>query len=76
MDDAIFNHFSACDEIWHAGDFGSIELLEKLNTFKPLRGVYGNSDGQEIRAALPLRIICLSENVKVFMQNIGGYPGK
>ncbi len=76
MDDAIFNHFAACDEIWHAGDFGSIELLKKLKAFKPLRGVYGNIDGQEIRAAFPLRNIFLTEDVKVFMQHIGGYPGK
>lgn len=76
MDDAIFNHFAACDEIWHAGDFGSIELVEKLKAFKPLRGVCGNIDGQEIRAVFPLRNIFLIEEVKVFMQHIGGYPGK
>ncbi len=76
MDDAIFNHFAACDEIWHAGDFGSIELVEKLKAFKPLRGVYGNIDGQEIRAVFPLINIFKIEDVKVFMQHIGGYPGK
>ncbi len=50
--------------------------MEKLKAFKPLRGVYGNIDGWEIRAEFPLRNIFSIEEVKVFMQHIGGYPGK
>lgn len=76
MDEGIFHTFEDCDEIWHAGDFGTIELVKKLQAFKPLRGVYGNIDGQEIRAAFPLRNIFTIEGVKVLMQHIGGYPGK
>lgn len=76
LDEAIYKHFATCDEIWHAGDFGSIELVEQLNAFKPLRGVYGNIDGQDIRALFPVRNIFLIEGIKVFMQHIGGYPGK
>jgi hypothetical protein len=26
------------DELWHAGDFGPVEVLDRLETFKPLFG--------------------------------------
>lgn len=76
LDERIFEHFSECDEIWHAGDFGSLQLLQNLQAFKPLRGVYGNIDGQEIRAQLPLDLRFVCEGVPVFMTHIGGYPGR
>ena len=53
LDEAVFRHFEQCDEIWHAGDFGSLELADRLSAFKPLRGVYGNIDGKEIRNIYP-----------------------
>jgi hypothetical protein len=76
LDDAVFKHFDKCDEIWHGGDFGTALISDKLKEFKPLKGVYGNIDGQDIRAEFPetLRFIC--EEVKVLMIHIGGYPGK
>lgn len=75
LDDAIFDHFSLCDEIWHAGDFGSPEVLERLRAFKPLRGVYGNVDGAQLRAELPEVLSWECEGMRVFMTHIGGYPG-
>lgn len=74
LDDAVFKHFEKCDEIWHAGDFGSAEIAEALQQFKPLKGVYGNIDGYDIRSVYPetLRFSC--EDVKVLMIHIGGYP--
>jgi uncharacterized protein len=74
LDEAVFRHFEACDEIWHAGDFGTVELAAKLAAFKPLRGVYGNIDGQDVRSAYPERLRWQSEDVNVFMTHIGGYP--
>ncbi|MBC7688194.1 MAG: metallophosphoesterase family protein, partial [Aquabacterium sp.] len=50
LDDTVFEHFKNCDEIWHGGDFGNAELAQKLNAFKPLKGVYGNIDGTDIRS--------------------------
>lgn len=76
LDPAVFTHFAECDEIWHAGDFGSMQLVKDLQQFKPLRGVYGNIDGQEIRAIFPLQNIFQAENITVCMQHIGGYPRK
>ncbi|MEO8795924.1 MAG: metallophosphoesterase family protein [Daejeonella sp.] len=76
LDDAVFKHFKDCDEIWHAGDFGNIELADKLAAFKPLKGVYGNIDGSDIRVEYPENLKFECENVKVLMTHIGGYPGK
>ena len=76
LDDAVFKHFDSCDEIWHAGDFGNIELADKLSEFKPLKGVYGNIDGKEIRQLYPENLRFTCENVDVWMTHIGGYPDK
>jgi uncharacterized protein len=76
LDDAVFKHFDKCDEIWHAGDFGTAEIANKLKAFKPLRGVYGNIDGYDIRSIYPEKLEWQCEDVKVFMVHIGGYPPK
>lgn len=74
LDDNVFRHFDACDEIWHAGDFGTAALAERLSSFKPLRGVYGNIDGQDIRSLYPEKLRWTTEGVDVYMTHIGGYP--
>lgn len=76
LDDKVFFHFEKTDEIWHAGDFGNLELADKLAAFKPLRGVYGNIDGQDIRRVYPENNRFMCEGVNVLMTHIGGYPGK
>lgn len=76
LDDAIYRHFDAVDEIWHAGDFGTLELVRALEAFKPLRGVWGNIDGPEIRHQFPETLVFDCEGVRVAMIHIGGYPGK
>lgn len=76
MDDAILNHFSECDEIWHAGDIGNLEVVDKLTALKPLRAVYGNIDGNQIRQEYPLHQRFMCEEVDVWMTHIGGYPGR
>lgn len=76
LDENIFHHFAQCDEIWHAGDFGNINLAEKIASFKPLKGVYGNIDGYDIRGSFPEALRWTCEGVDVLMQHIGGYPGK
>jgi uncharacterized protein len=72
----IFSFFEDCDEIWHAGDIGNTATYEALSKFKPLRAVYGNIDGQEVRLLCPVRQIFDCEGMKVFMTHIGGYPGR
>lgn len=76
IDDRILEYAKSADEVWHCGDFGNLEIIEKLEKIKPLRGVYGNIDGTEIRKIFPevLRFKC--EEVEVLMIHIGGYPGR
>jgi putative phosphoesterase len=76
LDDCVFRHFASCDEVWHAGDFGSLEVSERLSGFKPLRGVYGNVDGMDIRAIHPETLSWKCEELPVLMIHIGGYPGR
>ncbi|MBW6499576.1 MAG: metallophosphatase family protein [Bacteroidales bacterium] len=67
--------FEACDEIWHAGDFGNFAVAEALQAIKPLKGVFGNIDGQEVRISFPKYQRFMCEEVDVLMTHIGGYPG-
>jgi len=75
LDDAVFKHFADCDEIWHAGDFGS-DVAGKLAAFKPLRGVYGNIDDKEISMVYPEDLRFSVQGLDVWITHIGGYPGK
>ena len=76
LDPKIFDYFREVDEIWHAGDIGTMEVIDQLKAFKPLRGVFGNIDDSEIRRELPEfnRFTC--ENVEVLITHIAGKPGK
>lgn len=81
LDEAIFTHFKDCDEIWHAGDFGPKEIVDRLiagpwEKSIVFRGVYGNIDGPDIRSLYPEKLFFKTENVNVFIQHIGGYPGR
>lgn len=75
-DEKYKTYFESCDEIWHAGDIGSTQIIEQLEVFKPLRAVYGNIDGADIRSMCPETLRFNIENVDVLMTHIGGYPGK
>ena len=76
LNPAVFEFFKDCDEIWHVGDIGSADVANKLLAFKPLRAVYGNIDGQDVRLMFPKIQIFTVENVKVMMTHIGGYPNR
>jgi len=76
LDPKVFHYFDQCDEIWHAGDFGNVKISESLSEWKKLKGVYGNIDGQDIRAAHPLMQQFTVEGMKIMMVHIGGYPGR
>ncbi len=76
LDPKVLEYFKDCDEIWHAGDFGTLQLSDELAAFKPLRGVYGNIDGKDIRMVHPLHNRFEIEGMKVWMTHIGGYPGR
>ena len=76
LDPKVEKYFSECDEIWHLGDVGNIDVIRKLTQIKPVRGVYGNIDGQEIRKIFPEELKFKCEEVKVWMVHIGGYPNR
>lgn len=77
LDEAVFDHFKDCDEVWHAGDFGSMELARALTSRLPhVKGVYGNIDGADIRKEFPEQLVFKCEGVKVMIRHIGGYPPK
>ncbi|MBD0333424.1 MAG: metallophosphoesterase family protein [Chitinophagaceae bacterium] len=76
LDEQVFRYFKDCDEIWHAGDFGSIEIADRLKEFKSLKGVYGNIDGNDVRRLFPEKLQFKCEQITVYMTHIGGYPGK
>ncbi len=75
--DAPFRDFLApVDEIWHAGDFGNLATAEAIAAFKPLKAVYGNCDGYDIRLEYPQYQLFECSGAKVLMTHIGGYPGR
>lgn len=76
LDERLWGYLESCDEVWHAGDFGSMAVAAALRAFRPLRGVYGNIDGREIRVDFPLDLRFECEGVPVWMTHIGGYPGR
>lgn len=75
LDKRVLEHFKDVDEIWHAGDIGSEEVLRKLREFKPTRAVYGNMDGGDVRWQTDEFYRFKVEDVNVLMTHIGGYPG-
>lgn len=76
IDDRIIEYAKGADEIWHCGDFGSLEVVETLEKIKTVRGVYGNIDGDKIRKIFPEVLQFRCEGVDVLMIHIGGYPGR
>ena len=76
FDENLRNFFKDVDEIWHCGDFGNAAVSHSISQFKPLRGVYGNCVGTEVRIIHPLVQIFEIGAFKVLMIHIGGYPGR
>lgn len=76
IDNKILDFFKDVDEIWHVGDIGSWEVVDKLKAIKPFKAVYGNIDGTKFRQEFELALKFKCENVDVLMIHIGGYPGK
>lgn len=75
FDDKYYDFFANVDEIWHAGDIGTIEVLDKIEEFKKVRAVYGNIDGHEIRIRTFENLRFNVEELEVWITHIGGYPG-
>lgn len=76
LDDRFLPYLSNCNEIWHAGDIGEIDIIEKLKTFSPVKAVFGNIDGYPLRHTLPEWLSWKTENIPIMMTHIGGRPPK
>lgn len=75
-DDKYLIHFADCDEIWHAGDIGSEIIIDQLEAFRPVRAVYGNIDGAQMRRRFKETLRFCIEDCEVLIKHIGGYPGR
>lgn len=73
-DERYLEYFEPCDEIWHAGDIGSLDVARRLAQFRPMRAVCGNADGSDLRALYPNMSRFRVEEVDVLLKHIGGYP--
>ncbi len=76
IDDAILKYVKQADEVWHAGDIGSLMVTDSLQKLKPLHAVFGNIDNHIIQKEFPLHNRFMCEDVDVYMTHIGGYPPK
>ncbi|WP_372974094.1 metallophosphoesterase [Muriicola sp.] len=76
LDEAICKYARQADEIWHAGDIGTLEVADRLSAIKPLRAVYGNIDNAVLQKEFPLDARFTCEGVDVWITHIGGYPNR
>jgi len=76
IDKRILKFFENCDEIWHAGDIGTIKTLESLEKFKKIRAVYGNIDNHQIRKEVNEFLLLKYEKLIILITHIAGKPPK
>ena len=76
LDERFIPHLKDSDEIWHAGDIGSLDIFDKLNEISKVKAVYGNIDNHQIRITLASELFFKCEGINIYMTHIGGYPGK
>ncbi len=72
LDEKILKYCADADEIWHAGDIGTVSVIDQLNAIKPTRFVYGNIDGAEIRSFIPEIQHFELGGLRFFMVHIAG----
>lgn len=76
LEESIFEHFSACDEVWHLGDVGQEAVLDRLEASFELRTVYGNIDGHTVRVRSSEFLSFELEGKKFLLIHIAGKPPK
>jgi hypothetical protein len=74
LDPKIYKYFENADELWHAGDIGTTDIMDELEKFKPTRFVYGNIDGHKIRERAPEHQFFKIGGSKILLLHIGGKP--
>ncbi|MDG1252098.1 MAG: metallophosphoesterase family protein [Schleiferiaceae bacterium] len=76
LDEAILRHARAADEIWHAGDIGSLDVLDQLKTCGKVFAVHGNIDDGVMRREAPKDVIEERFGQRIWMTHIGGVAGR
>ena len=76
MGPEILEVVASADEVWHAGDIGDRSVTDALRNLVPLRAVYGNIDGGDLRVEYPEDAVFMVEGLSVVMTHIAGSPGK
>ena len=76
LDDDILAYAAEADEVWHAGDIGPGDVLERLAAAATLRVVWGNIDDARLRREVQRDLYWDCGGLRVLMTHIGGYPGR
>lgn len=75
---ALWDEVTAADLVVHAGDWASVELLDRLEErAQAVLGCWGNNDGPELRARLPEVARATVEGVRLaVVHETGGRTGR
>ena len=72
-DERFATHFADCDEVWHAGDIGCVDVIRRLEAVVPVvRAVKGNIDSGEVARTFPEIQSFAVEGINVLMIHVGG----
>ena len=77
LDERILAHAAQADEIWHAGDVGSLDVVDRLQSLgKTVRGVYGNIDDAQLRRTWPQDQRFSIQGLRFWITHIAGPAGR
>lgn len=76
LDPRIIKHIQSVNQVWHAGDIGSLDTMDAIAEIKPIIGVHGNIDDHLIKREYPLNQVFTIHGKKIVITHIAGYPGK
>jgi putative phosphoesterase len=65
LPEVIIEELKRSDLCIHAGDYISKQVVETINGYVKLEGVYGNMDSEEVRKMLPEKKVIKVENTTI-----------
>lgn len=75
LHERIPDFFRGCEEIWHCGDIGNMDIIYELQKISRVIAVSGNIDYGEVVKTFPVTQTFTIDGLKICMTHIGGYPG-